>query len=152
MGTLCWGKIMLNRRNFITAASLCLSAPSLAWGDDGAVIKLRDLYNRDRSFSDLALENEGQTVRIEGFMAPPLKADSRFFVLTKQPMAVCPFCETEAEWPDNIIAVYTQRKFRVVSFNRKIETIGQLALGKYRDSNTGFLSLMRIENARFEIS
>lgn len=100
--------------------------------------------------SDLALQREGKPVRVAGFMAPPLKADSTFFVLTKQPMSVCPFCETEADWPDNIMAVYTQRKFRVVAFNRKIETSGILSLGAYRDPDTGFLSMVRIEDARFE--
>ena len=85
-------------------------------------------------------------------MAPPLKADSNFFVLTKKPMAVCPFCETEADWPDDILAIYTRRKYRVVSFSRKIEVIGKLSLGSYRDPDTGFLSLIRLEQARYEIA
>ena len=74
-------------------------------------------------------------------MAPPLKANARFFVLTKMPMAVCPFCETEAEWPEDILAIYTKRRVKPVPFNVKIKTRGILALGALRDPETGFLSL-----------
>ena len=113
------------------------------------MLKLRELYDNNQDFSALAQELEGRTVTVEGFMAPPLKADIEFFVLTKKPMAVCPFCETEAEWPDDILAVYTRRGFDVVPFNRGIEVTGELALGSKRDPETGFLSMVRLENARF---
>ena len=39
---------------------------------------------------ELATALEGKRIRVEGYMAPPLKAESTFFVLTKRPMAVCP--------------------------------------------------------------
>jgi len=139
----------MDRRSFLTTSLVAISAPYVARAKDGA-IRLRDLYARGGELSDLALELEGKSVRVAGFMAPPLKADSRFFVLTKQPMTVCPFCETEAEWPDNIMAVYTQRKFRVIAFNRKIEASGILSLGAFRDPDTGFLSIVRLANARCE--
>ncbi|MFN4128981.1 MAG: hypothetical protein ACK4GC_04085, partial [Paracoccaceae bacterium] len=54
---------------------------------EGGPIRLRDLYNRDLSFSDLALSHEGERITIAGFMAPPLRAETNFFVLTKMPMA-----------------------------------------------------------------
>jgi hypothetical protein len=115
----------------------------------GDLLKVRELYDANQDFSALAKELEGTTVKVEGFMAPPLKADIKFFVLTKKPMAVCPFCETEAEWPDDILAIYTRRDFDVVAFNWRIEVTGELALGKKRDPHTGFLSMVRLENARF---
>ena len=139
----------MKRRSFLVTSAAALTTPYLARADEDA-IRLRDFYARGGGLSDLALELEGKPVRVAGFMAPPLKADSTFFVLTKQPMSVCPFCETEADWPDNIMAVYTQRRFRVVAFNRKIETSGILSLGAFRDPETGFLSMVRIEDARFE--
>ena len=138
----------MDRRFFLIASSAALAVPHIARAKDDA-IRLREFYAKGGGVSELALEMEGKPVRVAGFMAPPLKADSTFFVLTKQPMSVCPFCETEADWPDNIMAVYTQRKFRKVAFNRKIETSGILSLGAYRDPDTGFLSMVRIENARF---
>lgn len=110
-------------------------------------VRLRDLYNRDMSFSPLAESLAGERVAVSGFMAPPLKADSQFFVLTKMPMSVCPFCETEAEWPDDIMAVYTKRRLRVVPFNVPIVTEGDLELGTFRDPDTGFLSRVRLADA-----
>lgn len=138
----------MKRRQFLSLAPALIAAPTVLRAQEGT-LKLRELYE-GRDFSQLALDLEGETVTVDGYMAPPLKADIRFFVLTKIPMAVCPFCETEAEWPDNILAVYTRRDFNVVPFNRGIEVTGELSMGSYRDPDTGFLSLVRLENARFE--
>ncbi|POF28520.1 hypothetical protein [Roseibium marinum] len=113
-------------------------------------LKLRTLYNKDRSFSDLAKSLEGSRISVDGYMAPPLKADSRFFVLTKIPMSVCPFCETEAEWPRDILAIYTKRTVEVVAFNRKIVTSGVLELGTFKDPDTGFVSRVRLVDAVHE--
>lgn len=112
-------------------------------------LRLRELYNRDRSFSDLAKSLAGERITVRGFMAPPLKAESNFFVLTKMPMAVCPFCESEAEWPDDILAVYTKRTVDVVAFNLGIETRGVLELGPFKDPETGFLSMVRLSDATY---
>lgn len=109
--------------------------------------KIRDLYTKGLDFSTRAQTSEGERLRFSGYMAPPLKAQSRFFVLTKMPMAVCPFCETEAEWPDDILAVYTKRIVRVVPFNVPITVEGQLALGAFTDPDTGFVSRVRISDA-----
>jgi hypothetical protein len=139
---------MMQRRQFLFHALGGLSVsvlPIIAKSTE--VIKLRDLYARDGSASKLALSLQGQRITIDGFMAPPLKAESQFFVLTRIPMAVCPFCETEADWPADILAVYTKRTVNVVPFNRRIESRGILELGPYRDPDTGFLSMVRLNDA-----
>ncbi|WP_425051261.1 hypothetical protein [Psychromarinibacter sp. S121] len=141
---------MISRRTLLISAAAAMpmaAAPSLA-ATEGP-LKLRELYNKDRSFSDLALSLEGQRLTVEGYMAPPLKADSQFFVLTKIPMSVCPFCETEAEWPDDILAIYTKRTLDVIPFNVKIETRGVLELGSFKDPDTGFLSRVRLSDATY---
>jgi len=135
------------RRQFLSLSAALITTPAVSRAQDGA-LKLRELYE-GREFSPLARDLEGTTIDVDGYMAPPLQADSNFFVLTKIPMSVCPFCETEAEWPNDILAVYTRRKFDTVPFNRKIIVTGALALGSYRDPDTGFLSMVRLENARF---
>ncbi|MDO5646612.1 hypothetical protein [Paracoccus sp. (in: a-proteobacteria)] len=112
-------------------------------------VRLRELYNRDMSFSDLALELEGKRVTIDGFMAPPLRAESDFFVLTNIPMAICPFCSSEAEWPNDIMAVYTKRQVRVISFNAPIAVNGVLELGTYTDPELGFVSRVRLMDAEY---
>jgi len=131
----------------LPAAALLRAAPALA-GDD-TPIKLRDLYNRDLGFSDRALAEQGNRVSIAGFMAPPLKADSVFFVLTKMPMAVCPFCEPGMPWPDDILAVYAKRVVDVIPFNVPIVVSGVLELGDAVDPELGFYSKVRLVDATF---
>ena len=80
-------------------------------------------------------------------MAPPLKADAPFFVLTKRPMTVCPFCSDEAEWPRDILAVHTKRTVRTVAFNIPIVASGTLELGTETDPDTGFVSRVRLVDA-----
>ena len=111
-------QLMLASLGIPASAVLGAMTGSRAFADEA--IRLRELYNKDLSFSDYAREREGQRVSISGFMAPPLKAESRFFVLTNRPLAVCPFCETEAEWPDDILAIYAKRIIEVISFNTRI--------------------------------
>ncbi|WP_346911201.1 hypothetical protein [uncultured Roseibium sp.] len=145
----------MNRRHFIVGSGLCALLPlasglSLEAAHAEDTIKLRKLYNKDLSYSDYALSMEDKRVSVSGFMAPPLKAESKFFVLTRRPMAVCPFCETEADWPDDILAIYTKRIIDVVSFNTKIITRGTLKLGSFTDPETGFLSRVRLVDASYE--
>jgi len=137
----------MNRRAFFaTATGAALAAPFGALAAEPQV-RLRELYNNDMSFTPFALENEGIRVAIEGFMAPPLKAESSFYVLTNRPMAVCPFCSSEAEWPNDILAVYAQRVVEVIPFNVKIVTRGTLELGTYTDPELGFVSRVRLVDA-----
>nr|WP_299837563.1 hypothetical protein [uncultured Jannaschia sp.] len=138
----------MNRRRTLALATGLLAAPSVLRAGT-APVKIRDLYNKDRTMSDLALSLVDERTTFEGFMAPPLKAESRFFVMTKMPMSVCPFCETSAQWPDNILAVYTKRIVDVVPFNVGIETRGVLAIGEYRDPETGFVSMVRLADATY---
>ena len=114
-----------------------------------APVALRDFYMRDGSFSEFARKTEGTRITVEGFMAPPLKAESNFFVLTKIPMSVCPFCNSASEWPDDILAVYTKRTVDVVPFSKRIETTGILELGEYKDPETGFVSLLRLADSTY---
>ena len=137
----------MKRRTLLLAALLPLApVPTRA----AQTIRLRELYNKDLSFSDLAKANEGQRISVQGYMAPPLEADTDFFVLTKRPMSVCPFCETEAEWPDDILAVRAKRNIRVVPYNVDILVRGVLELGTKVDESTGFLSRVRVTDAVVE--
>lgn len=135
----------MNRRTLLALAPALL-APAVLRAQ-GAPIRLRDLYNRDMSFSDLALAHEGERVAVAGFMAPPLKAESTFFVLTKMPMAVCPFCEPGQTWPDDILAVRARRVVEVIHFNVPITTTGILELGDHVDEEFGFFSRVRLTDA-----
>ena len=82
-------------------------------------------------------------------MYQPLKAETNFLVLTKRPMTVCPFCETEAEWPEDILAAYTKGIIKVIPFNVKIAAQGVLELGTVSDPETGFVSRVRPVDAKY---
>lgn len=103
-------------------------------------------------FSDRVKQLTGQQIRITGFMAPPLKAESQFFVLTEIPMALCPFCSTDADWPDNILVVYLDRKQTFTSPNQLIEARGVLERGSWTDPETGFVSQLRLRAARYDLA
>src|SRR5690606_11950304 len=93
-------RVVMNRRGFFataTGAAIAATVPLSGLVAAEPQVRLRELYEKDMSFTPFALENAGRRVAIEGFMAPPLKADSNFYVLTNIPMAVCPFCSSEAE-------------------------------------------------------
>jgi len=137
------------RRTLLAALPALALLPRPVLAGDKPPVRLRDLYNKDLSFSDLALAAEGGRITVAGFMAPPLKADSVFFVLTKTPMAVCPFCEPGMPWPDDILAVYAKRVVDVIPFNVPINVTGLLELGDAVDPELGFYSKVRLVDASF---
>ncbi len=126
----------MNRRHALTLSAVLSVLPGNVRAEQD-LLKLRELYDKGVVFSDLAHELDGQRVRVEGYMAPLLKASSHFFMLTKMPMDVCPFCEPGGEWPCDILAIYTRRLYDVVPFNRKIIVAGTLRLTDHIDQETG---------------
>lgn len=135
------------RRTFLKTAiatPFVIATPSLAQ----SAHRIRELY-AGRDMSAFATENKGTRLTFTGYMAPPLKAESNFFVLTNIPMSVCPFCETEAEWPNNILAVYTKRVVNVIPFSVRITVRGNLDIGGYKDPESGFVSVIRLMDATY---
>lgn len=98
-------------------------------------------------YSDRALSLKGQAVRMRGFMAPPLKPESKFFVLTREPVAVCPFCSSDAEWPIDIVVIYLRKTLAPVNFQQRIEVEGRLEIGSWTDLQSGFVSQVRLVDA-----
>ena len=113
-------------------------------------IKIRDLWASGGSFSPLAEKMSGEAVEMQGYMAPPLKPEINFFVLTRIPMAFCPYCDTEASWPDDLILVYVDHPMSPVPFNDLIRVSGKLEIGTKTDPATGFVSRVRMVGAAFE--
>ena len=101
------------------------------------------------TFSKRVKELAGSTVAMRGFMAPPLKAEANFFVLTEVPVALCPFCDSDADWPSDIVVVYLDRAQTFEQANGLIEVRGTLEVGSWTDPETGFVSLLRIVDADF---
>jgi len=142
---------MIDRRSLLAAAAIAgLAKPLRAFASTS--IDFGDLYAKETVFSELAERLNGSPVEMTGFMAPPLKAEATFFVLTRMPMGVCPFCETEADWPSDIVVVYTQEPIAVVPFNFPIRVNGRLELGVFKDAAMGFVSRVRLVDADFQRS
>ncbi|MDP2520060.1 hypothetical protein [Shimia thalassica] len=154
----------MKRREFLlNSGGFAACVPTVGWADTLLVPKLeafqskmkhgafriRDLYNRDQSFSDLALACEGQRVTFRGYMAPPIKEELAFFVLTNIPMAVCPFCEPDLDWPNDILPIYTNRIVWPLPFNVRITATGVFETGAFTDEETGFYSLARLVDATY---
>ncbi|MEP9389355.1 hypothetical protein [Mesorhizobium sp. KR9-304] len=139
---------MIDRRMLLVSAfSAGLLAGRRAFA--ATSIDFSDLYEKETVFSKLAESLNGADVEMTGFMAPPLKAESTFFVLTRMPMGVCPFCESAADWPSDIVVVYTEEPISVVPFNFPIRVSGRLELGVYKDEAMGFVSRVRLVDADF---
>ena len=148
------GPAFLTRRRLLGALAampvLSLSRPVRA----GETLAFGELYKSfgvlGLEFSDKVKRLSGSAVAIRGFMAPPLKAEANFFVLTEIPMSLCPFCSSDADWPDNILVVYLARKQTFVQYNAPIEASGVLEYGSSVDPQTGFVSQLRLRDASFD--
>ena len=140
----------MKQQLFLLFALLCLTGTARAATAD---LSCAELYGGGGvlglQFSDKVKSLNGRRVAIKGFMAPPLKAEAAFFVLTREPVALCPFCQSDADWPDNILVVYLESSQNFVQNNATIEVEGTLEAGSFRDEETGFISQLRLRDARF---
>ncbi|WP_291973453.1 hypothetical protein [Candidatus Symbiopectobacterium sp.] len=80
-------------------------------------------------FYDEVKKLSGKRVKMRGFMAPPLKAESQFVVLTKMTMALCQFCSSDADWPEDIVVFYLSKRQTFVQNNTIIDVEGVLEFG-----------------------
>lgn len=148
---------VLSRRRFATGVVALAALPFVRATPAAAAerITFDELYGKVSAlglqFSDKVKRLDGQPATIRGFMAPPLKAEAQFFVLTEIPMALCPFCSSDADWPDNIVVVYLARRQTFVQSGMPIDVTGRLEMGSWTDPDTGFLSLLRLREAEFHL-
>jgi hypothetical protein len=138
----------ITRRGLIIGGAAALTLSSVRLASANTSLTMEQLYDKG-DFSEQARLFAGQPVALQGFMAPPLKADAKFFVLTTLPMAVCPFCAEVSEWPEDIVVIYTQRELEVVAFDNPIDVTGTLDLGAWTDPETGFVSKVRLLDSTY---
>ena len=127
---------------------------SIALEANAASLDFSDMYSGASSeglvFSDTLNSLNGSEVTMTGFMAPPLKPSINFFVLTETPMAICPFCSTDADWPYNMVVVYVNGSVDALPYDQEVTVTGTLDLGSYMDGDTGFVSQVRLLEATVE--
>ena len=86
---------------------------------------------------------DGQAVTMEGYVAPPLKPKLDFFVLTRIPLAFCPFCSSDVEWPTDIALIYLPDE-EIISSAFPVRITGRMEIGSSIDAETGMVSIVRI--------
>lgn len=137
---------------FLPAFSLCGKAEAF-WGE-ATEISFDELYasasSRGVTMSEKLKQNEANSVTMVGFMAPPLTPTINFFVLTREPMSICPFCGSDADWPTDIVVVKLSEPVKALPFDSPIKVTGTLELGTEVDAETGFVSLVRIRANNLE--
>lgn len=141
------------RRTFLLSP-LLLWVPATQAADNlslDSLLSFESLYKSvgilGTQYSERAKALKGREVRMRGYMAPPIKPESNFFVLTREPVSVCPFCASDAEWPVDIVVIYLKGTLGPVNFSQRIEVTGKLEMGSWTDPQTGFVSQVRIVNA-----
>jgi hypothetical protein len=140
-------RMRVTRRSLVGFACLAPFARSPAHAAER--INIAELWAEGAEFSHKARGLAGKTVELRGYMAPPLKPEVDFFVLTTLPMAVCPFCDNAAAWPEDIVLVFLNRPVRTIPFDRLISVTGTLHIGTETDAATGFVSRVRLRDSKY---
>jgi hypothetical protein len=149
---------LLPTRRSLLAAGIALlgTGTSYANASEAEVISFDMFYKsfgvRGIEFSDRLKALHSKQVTLTGYMAPPLKAESPFFVLTREPLAICPFCQSDADWPLDIVVVYLKQASPLISAGSQVHVTGLLDIGSYNDQETGFVSQLRLVQSVFRRS
>ncbi len=140
--------IQLTRRRAVGLAVASAGVGNRARAQDLSFAGLYGAVTADGiQLTDAARRLVGGPVTIRGFMAPPLKAESDFFVLTRYPMSSCPFCSNAADWPVDIVFVRLGHMADALTASYAIAVTGTLDIGMQADPATGFVSLVRVIDA-----
>lgn len=132
-------------RNFLLTLALSGAATLGACAEELSFDEIYSGYSAcGLTFSEKTVGLTGGEVTIAGYMAPPLTPTIHFFVLTEVPMSVCPFCSSDADWPDNIIVVKVDESLTALPYDTPITVTGTLEIGSETDEETGFVSQLRI--------
>jgi hypothetical protein len=140
-------RAVLSRRSML---GLALLAPFASLPAGAAeLVTFADIAVADDQYTEKARKLAGRAVDMRGYMAPPLKPEIDFFVLTSLPTAICPFCDAAASWPDDIVLVRLSRPVRALAYDRLLNVSGTLEIGIDTDAATGFVSLVRLRDAQY---
>jgi hypothetical protein len=147
-------RVVLTRRSMLESilesilGLACLPLVSVA-ARAAETVTFADIAIADDRYTDKARRLAGRQVEMRGYMAPPLKAEIDFFVLTSLPTAVCPFCDAVATWPDDIVLVMLSRPVRALAYDRLLTVTGTLEIGTDTDATTGFVSRVRLRDSKY---
>jgi hypothetical protein len=140
----------------VLLAAWCLPVESAFAADDNAAREIRfdQFYSGSGSqgpeFSPLARALAGKRVRITAYAAAPFRAEAEFMMLTRSSMHVCPNCNSDNNWPVDIIVAYTKGVIAAPNPTTQISVTGTLELGAKLDPVTGMVSQLRLVDSVVE--
>ena len=102
------------------------------------------------AFSPAAQTLAGKRVRVEGYAAPPYRAEAGFFVLTRSPTHICPYCSAEPDWPMDVVVVYPRGGVAGPGGTALVTVTGTLEIGSKPDAESGLASQLRLVDAVIE--
>ncbi len=136
----------------MSISSLAASA-GVAHADEIEIISFGGLYKSfgvlGYEFADRVKASSGKVVAVMGYMAPPLTTESNFFVLTREPLAICPFCQSDSDWPVDILVIYLAKATPLITAGARVMVTGRLEVGPWTDPETGFVSQIRLRDASY---
>ena len=101
-------------------------------------------------FSQLAKSLAGKRVRVSAYVAIPFRAEAEFMMLTRSSMHICPYCNSDNNWPVDIIVAYTKGVIPTPDPSKQVIVTGVLEIGEKLDTITGMVSQLRLMNATVE--
>lgn len=130
-------------------------ATPLTFDEQPVTLRFDEFYagfdiRRGVVLSDKLKSLDGLEVVMEGYMAPPLKPELDWFVLTRIRLEYCPFCSSGADWPMDIAVVYLSDS-SMVATQAPVRISGRIEIGNAIDPETGMVSLVRIYAEKVEV-
>src|SRR5260370_15667308 len=138
---------LLSRRSMLGLA--CLAPFASLSARAAELVTFADISVADDQYTEKARKLAGKVVEMHGYMAPPLKPEIDFFVLTSLPTAICPFCDAAASWPDDIVLVQLSRPVRALAYDPLLNVSGLLEIGIEPDAPPAFATLLRPRAAKY---
>jgi len=129
------------------------AADAQTWaGAPGPILSFDDLFATTGlfgiEFTPQADALAGQPVRMGGYMSPSMQPEAGYFVLSRAPLPNCPFCDTSASWPDDIVLVMLRVPGADIDHpTTHIQVSGVLALGETVPPEPGLIASVRLTDA-----
>jgi len=148
---------MIDRRNALRLSTSFVALAAFGLGEAKAAparVALEEIHREPdmpgMDYSPKARKLAGQRVRVEGFLAPHAGGrPAPFLVLASQPMGGgCPHCLGALDLPGDSLVAYFGSTPGLAETGIPIAIEGVLDLGSRTDAQTGFVSAVRLFDAR----
>lgn len=147
---------MINRRNALRLSTSFIALAAFGLGEAKAAparVALEEIHREPDlpgvEYSTKVRKLAGQRVRVEGFLAPHAGGRAApFLVLAGQPMVGCPHCLGALDLPGDSLVAYFGSRLGMAETGIPVAVEGVLDLGSRTDAQTGFVSTVRLFDAK----